>query len=222
MEAITNIPKGRTQLSQVLQVASDLIGVSDVSGTLGIAPRDATRLLVRWNSQGWIKRLRRGIYVPVPMASLGQNQVLDDPWLIVPTLFGPAYVGGWTAAQHWGLTEQIFRGVCVLTTRQTRGKQKTIQGVGFFLKQVSPRAMFGTKAIWRGKVKIDISSPAKTIIDMIDDPAIGGGMRHVSDCLDTYLKEPIGTAQELLGTAKQFGNGALSINCAGNRNTQIN
>ncbi len=203
------IPKGRSQLSQVLQSAGDLISVDGVTTALQIDRRQATKLLARWNAQGWVQRLRRGTYAPVPIASLGQNQVLDDPWVIVPALFGPAYIAGWTAAEHWGLTEQIFRGVCVLTTRPVRGRNKTIQGVDFFLKQVSPRAMFGMKVLWRGRVKVEISSPAKTIVDMLDDPAIGGGIRHVGDCLDKFLSDSKNSPNDLVNAAERLGNGAV-------------
>jgi predicted transcriptional regulator of viral defense system len=209
MDEFRPIPKGRSQLSQVLQSAGEIISVDDVTAALQIDRRQATKLLARWNMQGWIKRLRRGVYAPVPLASLGQDQVLDDPWLIVPTLFGPAYIGGWTAAEHWGLTEQIFRSVCVLTTRPVRGKEKTIQGVNFSLKQISPRAKFGTQPLWRGRVKVEISNPSKTIVDMLDDPAIGGGIRHVGDCLDKYLGENKGTPEELISAAARLGNGAV-------------
>ena len=203
------IPKGRNQLSQVLQGTGDLISVADVTGALHITPRDATRLLARWSKQGWIRRLQRGLYAPVPIASLGQSQVLDDPWLIVPAVFGPAYIGGWTAAEHWGLTEQLFRSICVLTTRPVRGKERTIQGVEFTLKQIPKRSLFATNAIWRGKVKIDVSNPAKTIIDMLDDPTIGGGIRHVGDCLNTFLAEGKGTVGDLLSIAERMHNGAI-------------
>jgi len=203
------IRKGRAQLSQVLQSAGELISVEDVTTALQIDRRQATKLLARWNTQGWISRLRRGIYAPVPLASIGQSQVLDDPWVIVPTLFGRGYIGGWTAAEHWGLTEQIFRSVCVLTSRPVRGKEQNIQGVDFFLKQIPPRAIFGTKPLWRGKIKVEISNPAKTIIDMLDDPAIGGGIRHVADCLDRYLGENKGTPEELISVAERLANGAV-------------
>src|ERR1019366_3732909 len=149
------IRKGRTQLSQVLKMAGELISVEDVTTALQIDRRRATKLLARWNAQGWINRLRRGTYAPVPLASIGQSQVLDDPWIIVPTLFGRGYIGGWTAAEHWGLTEQIFRSMCVLTTRSVRGKEQSIQGIDFFLKQIPPRALFGTKPLWRGKIKVE-------------------------------------------------------------------
>jgi predicted transcriptional regulator of viral defense system len=209
MDQAKPIPKGRAQLSRLLQSAGELISVDAVTGALEIDRRRATKLLARWETQGWVKRLRRGLYAPVSIASIGQEQVLDDPWMIVPSLFGPAYVGGWTAAEHWDLTEQIFRSVCVLTTRPVHGKEKTVQGVDFSVKQISQQAMFGMKPIWRGKVKVEISSPSKTIIDMLDDPAIGGGIRHVNDCLNQYLSKKNGAPGELIKTAEQLGNGAV-------------
>ena len=209
MDQFNPIPRGRAQLSQVLQSAGELISVDAVTSALQIDRRRATKLLARWGMQGWVKRLRRGLYAPVPVASLGQSQVLDDPWLIVPSVFGPAYIGGWTAAEHWSLTEQIFRSVCVLTTRPVRGKEKNIQGVDFSVKRISAKALFGTKTIWRGKIKVEVSNPSKTIVDMLDDPAIGGGIRHVSDCVEQYLSKKNGTPDELICAAERLRNGAV-------------
>ena len=206
---IPTITKGRAQLSQVLQQAGGLVSVGDVSKTLEVARTDAAKLLSRWQSQGWLRRLRRGVYAPVPFTALGQMQVLDDPWVIVPELFGPAYIGGWTAAEHWGFTEQLFRSVCVLTTRPIRSKEEIIQGIPFALKHVRPASMFSTKPIWRGQVKVELSDPAKTIIDMLDDPAIGGGIRHVDDCLGSFLKEGKTPPRELIETADKLCNGAV-------------
>jgi predicted transcriptional regulator of viral defense system len=207
--ASPSLPKGRIQLSQVLRQASEVVSVRDVSTILDIERVAASKLLARWNSQGWMKRLRRGYYTPVPLASLGQDQVLEDPWIIVPELFGPAYIGGWSAAEHWHLTEQLFRTTCVFTVRALRDKEQTVEGIPFVLKHVQPEMLFGMRAIWRGKVRIDVSGPAKTIIDMLDDPATGGGVRHVADCLATYFKRDDASAEELLATADRLGNRAV-------------
>jgi predicted transcriptional regulator of viral defense system len=208
-EPLPTITKGRAQLSHVLREAGDLVSVDDVSRTLRLQRSDAAKLLSRWQSQGWLRRLRRGIYAPVPLTALGQNQVLEDPWVVVPELFGPAYIGGWSAAEHWGLTEQLFRSVCVLTTKPIRSKQQSVQGTPFVLKHAREAAMFGTRPVWRGQAKIAVSSPAKTIIDMLEDPALGGGIRHVSECLDEFLKEGAAGVKELLAAADQLGNGAV-------------
>jgi len=203
------IPKGRARLSQVLRGAGEVVSVDDVSGILRIEREAAAKLLARWNGQGWMRRLRRGFYAPVPIAALGQEQVLEDPWVLVPELFGPACIGGWSAAEHWGLTEQMFRSTCVLTSRPIREKEQTIEGIPFVLKHVQPRTLFGMRPVWRGSVRIDVTSPAKTIIDMLDDPAIGGGIRHVAECLAAYVEREDASGDELLEIADQLGNRAV-------------
>jgi predicted transcriptional regulator of viral defense system len=210
MDTITpTIPKGRARLSQVLRGAGEVVSVDDVSGILRIEREAAAKLLARWNGQGWMRRLRRGFYAPVPIAALGQEQVLEDPWVIVPELFGPACIGGWSAAEHWGLTEQMFRSTCVLTSRPIREKEQTIEGIPFVLKHVQPQTLFGMRPVWRGSVRIDVTSPAKTIIDMLDDPAIGGGIRHVAECLAAYVGREDASGDELLTIADQLGNRAV-------------
>lgn len=205
----SDLPKGRVRLSEVLQRAGELISVADVSSTLNIDRLTAARLLSRWHAQGVLRRVRRGTYAAVPLTALGQDQVLEDPWVLVPELFGPAYVGGWSAAEHWGLTEQIFRDICVVTTRAVRRKRQLMQGIPFVLKHVRPKARFGTKAVWRGHVRVEVSTPAKTVIDMLDDPALGGGIRHVSECLAVLLETQPKEAATLIELGDQLGNGAV-------------
>lgn len=206
---LSEIPKGRVRLSEVLQRSGELISVDDVSAALHVGRLPAARLLARWHAQGWLRRVRRGTYAPVPLAALGQDQVLEDPWVVVPELFGPAYVGGWSAAEHWGLTEQIFRDVCVVTARPLRRKREVVQGVPFVLKHARSAAMFGTRPVWRGSVRVEVSSPAKTAVDMLDDPALGGGIRHAGECLATYLGTAAEAGAELIATADELGNGAV-------------
>jgi|SRR5262245_21103545 len=203
------VSKARSRLSLVLRKAGDLISIDDVSSALSMPRTAAAKLLSRWNAQGWVKRLHSGYYAPVPLASLGQQQVLQDPWVMVPQLFGPACIGGWSAAEHWGLTEQLFRSTCVLTVRKVRRKDLTIQGLPFSLKHVKETALFGTRPIWRGRVRVPVTSPAKTIIDMLDDPAIGGGIRHVADCLRAYLQQEDARTDELITIAEKLGNRAV-------------
>jgi predicted transcriptional regulator of viral defense system len=204
------IPKGRQQLSQVLRHAGDVVSVDDVSTSLQVDRPAANALLSRWSKQGWLRRLRRGFYAPVAMAAVGQQQrVVEDAWTVVPELFGPAYIGGWSAAEHWSLTEQLFRSVCVMTARPLRDKHQLVEDIPFVLKHVRPAMLFGTRPVWRGAVKIDVSSPAKTIIDMLDDPPVGGGIRHVADCLAVYLDREDASGAELLSVAEQLGNRAV-------------
>jgi predicted transcriptional regulator of viral defense system len=205
----SSISKARQRLASVLRRSGDVVSISDVSDILSLDRTDAAKLLARWNAQGWVRRLRAGFYAPVPITSSGQEQVLEDPWVVVPELFGPACIGGWSAAEHWDLTEQLFRSTCVLTARPVRRKEVTIQGLPFALKHVRKAALFGTRNVWRGKARVPVTAPAKTVVDMLDDPAIGGGIRHVSDCLRNYLANKEWPPEELIANAEKLGRGSV-------------
>lgn len=197
------------QLAQLLRRAPDLITVDDASEAFDIGRHEAAKLLARWNKQGVLRRIARGLYAPISPIALDREQVLDDPWILVPSLFDPGYIGGWSAAEHWSLTEQIFRSVCVITSNRVRHREQIIQGVKFSIKHLPASAIFGTKSVWRGHIRLQVSDPHKTILDMIVDPALGGGIQHVSDCLQEYVREYQGDMSNLLEYADKLGNGTV-------------
>jgi len=93
-----------------------LVSISDVAQALAVSRTDAAKRLARWREQGWISRVGAGAYVPASIDTLGSDRVLDDAWVLVPALFSPAYIAGRTAAEHWDLTEQIFKDTGSITT----------------------------------------------------------------------------------------------------------
>jgi predicted transcriptional regulator of viral defense system len=204
-----DLPRGRPRLAAVLQNAGNVIDATNVQNTLGVDRVQARKILARWAKQGWLKRIKAGLYAPIPLDVRATNQVLDDPWVLIPSLFGNAYVGGWSAAEYWSLTEQLFRSILVFTTRPARQRQQDIQGLPFVVRHISAERMFGLKPVWRGAVKVEVSSPARTIVDMLDDPSAGGGIRHVSECLSAYLKSEKARPKELIELGDRLGNRAL-------------
>jgi predicted transcriptional regulator of viral defense system len=187
----------------------EVVSVDLASKTLDIDRSRAAKLLSRWRSQGWLRRVGPGLYVPVPLDLAGSEQVIADPWVLVPTLFGQCYIGGWTAAHHWDLTEQLFNETLVFTTRRVGAKRLTAQGTVFVLHNIPPKRLFGLKTLWRGSAKVAISDPARTLIDMISAPETGGGIDHVAECLSAYLGTRSGERDPLIHYAEQFGNGAV-------------
>lgn len=201
--------QGRARLSAVLQTAMDLVTIEDAVKALGVNRPAATKLLARWKQQGWLKRVGPGIYAPIPLDASTTAQVLKDPWVLIPALFTPCYVGGWTAAEHWNLTEQLFRSIFVFTVRPLRKKEQTVQGVSFTLKRIPERALFGVKTLWRGQARVNISDKHRTIIDLLARPEIGGGIRHVEHCLRNYLRDEEANTEMLISYAEKLGNGAV-------------
>jgi len=196
----------REQLSRVLRQTKGTIAPDDAAHALHVDRAEAARLLARWSALGWLSRVRRGLYVPVPLESSTADIALEDAWAVADRLFAPCYIGGWSAAQHWGFTEQLFRTTLVVTTRRPRVRKVEARGSVFIVRTVEKDAMFGLKPIWRGRVKINISDPTRTIVDMLDTPALGGGIRSVFDMLKSYLGSQYRDPQLLVRYADQLGN----------------
>ena len=140
---------------------------------------------------------------------MASDRVLDDPWVLVPALFAPAYIGGRTAAEHWDLTEQIFKDIFVMTTQPVRQKRQERHGTPFSLKHIDEQNLFGTKIVWRHQTRVQVSDVHRTIIDLLDDPGIGGGIQHVADCLAVYLHRSDRDENKLIEYAVRLANGAV-------------
>lgn len=144
-------------------------------------------LLAYWASRGWLSRIRRGLYITVPLGARSPSGRREDPWIVAATLFEPGYVGGWTACEHWGLTEQIFSEIVVFTARRVRIRKQLIQDTKFVLKVILKERLFGTVNVWRQQIKVQVSDPSRTVVDILSDPKIGGGIRHVAQVVKEYF-----------------------------------
>lgn len=203
------LPKGRRKLVAVIRTAGDVINIDDAVDALAVTRSEASKLLSRWAKQGWLRRISAGVYVPVPLDSLESSHVLTDPWILVPALFDPAYIGGRTAAEYWDLTEQLFRDIVVFTTRSVRRSQIKKHGAQFTVHNIQKEKLFGLKTVWRDSSRISISDVHRTIIDMLNNPQTGGGIQHVSDCFSAYMKRSDRQDNLLIEYADKLGNGAV-------------
>jgi len=198
--------EGRERIAQLLRSSGPVFSVEHCASVLKMKRNAVARQLAEWTEQGWLKRIKRGFYVPIPMDTVSSEQVLEDVWVVVPTLFSPAYIGGWSAAEHWGFTEQIFSSICILTSKPIKNRSEVIQSQTFSLKKTKEENFFGLKVLWRGSVKINISDPHRTIADMLDNPNLGGGISHTEKCLLGYLESEHFNQELLLSYLKKLGN----------------
>ncbi len=210
----TNAKNGRSRtrerLGKLLREGGDVLTVENAARILGgISSEDAAKALARWSKQGWLSRIKRGVYVPVPVESISNNRALDDAWIIIPDLFGPAYVGGWSAAEHWDLTEQVFRDICVFTVRPVAKRHQLIHNIPFVVTHVAADNQFGTKIVWKKEKKLSVSDPSRTMVDMLSNPWAGGGIEHVIDCLKHYIKSSHFNGAQLVDYADRLGNAAV-------------
>ncbi len=201
------ISKQNRRLLEVLhQRTRGPFGAAEAAELLGLDRARASALLRYLARRGWLARVRRGLYVPVPLEAQRPGEWQGDPWVVADRIFAPCYVGGWSAAEHWGLTDQLFRELVVVSARRVRDRRVEIQGTPMRVKVVAASKLFGTTPVWRGQLRVAVSDPSRTIADMLDDPALGGGIRHIAEMLEEYFVGELRADEQLLAYADRLGN----------------
>jgi len=200
--------KSRAKLAKLLRDTKGTISVGQAAESLSLPPKNAAKTLAWWAMQGWLSRVRRGLYIPVSLEARTGDVALEDQLIVAERLFAPCYIGGWSAAEQWGLTEQIFRSILVMTTKKPRNRKSVIKGTTFVLRTILSESLFGTKPIWRGRVKVNVSDPSRTVLDLMDDPTLGGGLRPSVDVLQSYLGSEMKDLKLLVSYAERLGSGA--------------
>lgn len=192
-------------------VASELcvVRVEDVLLKWKTTRGRANTILSRLAKKGWLQRLRRGMYVVMPLGAGTDTPAIASPWPIAAELFAPCFISGWSAAEHWGLTDQIFSTVSLVTTSSQRKRNQSIGGIRFRTRTLPPNKVFGTETLWIGSKRVQIADPHRLLIDILDAPDFGGGGRHVMDIAHSYWSGPLSEPDKVLEYARRFGRGAV-------------
>jgi predicted transcriptional regulator of viral defense system len=210
MKPISGIGKeSRMRLSELMRRTSGTLSVGQASEILGLPADKAAKLLAWWADKGWLSRLQRGLYIFVPLEARSSDIALEDPWIVADRLFSPCYIGGWSAAEYWELTEQISRTILIFTKRYIPNRRPVIKGTNFRVRTISAKAFFGMQTVWRGQVKVNVSDPSRTVLDMFNDPSLGGGLRPSVDTLRQYMASKNKRLELLMNYAERLGNGAV-------------
>lgn len=221
---------GREELTAVTARGRRLVTVEDVAARLDLESEEAAKKLARWAEQGWFRRVRRGLYIPVPVDVEQPELWSEDPLVVADAVWSPCYFTGWTAANHWGLTEQVFRTIVVKTSKRVRTADQVLLDQDYLVGHVSEAVMeWGLRRVWRDERRVQLADEARTVIDVLDDPSIGGGIRHVAEILEAYITDfdwrPLIEYADLLGNRTvfkrlgylaellEFGDQELTVSC---------
>jgi predicted transcriptional regulator of viral defense system len=197
--------QSRADLARLTGHGRRFVTVTDASVELQLERGDAARRLARWAEQGWLRRVRRDLYIPVPVDATDPSSWGGDPLVLADAVWDPCYVTGWTAANHWGLTEQTFRTTVIKTTQRVRQSAQSLLDNEFLVGHSAPEHLeWGMRREWREERRIRIADPARAVVDMLDDPRLGAGIRTVAECLDAYLADE--DPATLVSHAERLGN----------------
>lgn len=170
-------------LEQVEERVGRTFALRDARAAAQMSSADVRRLV----RSGWLRRVGRGHYTIASRPVVAS----DDRLRLATALYGgePHYVSWWAALSHHGLTEQDPLRIAVAVTRRHRDRRvgplrvdPVVQGSGRFYGQEAWKNDQGGQ-LW-------IASPEKAIIDSLDRPDLGGGLREVVKALGSTGYDP--------------------------------
>lgn len=182
--------------------------IKEAADILGLPNDEVSKILSRYAKQGRLKRIKSGLYLPVNQRMLTPDETFSDPWVIIPYVFPNAYIGGWSATSHWGLTEQLFEDTCLLTPNVVHKSVEKLARFSYFIFKIPDSENFATNVIWRDQTKVSVSDVHKTVIDIIGNPKCGAGIQHTIDCFKVYCREFL-NEEQFYNYAQKINNGAF-------------
>ncbi|MCY3748895.1 MAG: hypothetical protein OXG64_06325 [Chloroflexi bacterium] len=135
----------------------------------------------------WIVSLRRGLHALSPTVP-GVTDAHE--FEIAMALVDPAAISHWSALHHHGLTDQVPRTVCVLTTtgtwipraKGTQGHASGSYAVGdttYRFVQIKPDRFFGDAKVWVGDARVSVTDLERTLLDGLSMPQHCGDFAEV-------------------------------------------
>jgi predicted transcriptional regulator of viral defense system len=199
----------RLLIDNMLGRGKEIINSDDVMIEMSFSKQRSNLILSKLSRKGWLQRLKAGIYRIVPMGSDAGKSVTENSWPVAMELFSPGYIGGWSAAEQLDLTEQIFNTTFVFTATTQRKINHIAAGVHFRTKHIDERNIFGTNKIWNNNKPVVISDIHRTLIDILDDPSVGGGGRAMIDIAKAYSKKKDAKLESLWSYSEKLNHGSV-------------
>ena len=82
-----------------------------------------------------------------------------------------------------------------------------LAGASYLVHHVgADRLKWGLVGEWRGDRKVNVSGRERTVADILSDPALGGGIRHTMEVLNTLLSDA--KLEDLVDALERLDNGA--------------
>ena len=145
----------RSDLARVLSSTRNFITPDDVVTALELDPDTAAKRLARWAKDGWLRRVRRGLYIAVPVGVTNPSSWTDDALVVANEVWPRCYFSGWTSANYWGLSEQVFRSTIVRTTARVRESPATLLDHDYLVSHVSEESLtWGLSTEWHGATRL--------------------------------------------------------------------
>ncbi|MBS2024516.1 MAG: hypothetical protein JST92_19115 [Deltaproteobacteria bacterium] len=195
-----------------------VLSLEDLSERVG--SRAAKHVASRLVRKKILERVGRGRYLIRPLRTHGRPSTPSAPAIAFALLqHEPFYLGGLWALSHHRLTSQQYASVLDVFVRTRRPSRKVANARLQFHRVPVARLAHGTIEADVEGVHVRVSTPERTLLDLLDLPSLAGGalaaIRHVESSLprvsvatlvnDAARGSQISTCQRLGVLLERFG-----------------
>lgn len=197
---------GSLILNGMGQLGKDVFSIEEAKKAINLDYNILKETLSILVKHEWLIRLERGLYLIVPFEAGQEGAWTSDPFILASKLISPYYISHWSAASHWGWTEQIPSTIFITSTSRKFSNEKTILNIVFRFIKINEDKFFGVTEEWISNKKIKFSDKEKTVVDILDKPDLCGGIKEVAKCIKNAVRENQINPQILTDYISKTGN----------------
>lgn len=181
-------PQALELVSRLAQTGMHVVSIDDAAAFTKNRQL-ARHLLSMASRKGLLKRLKRGVYLIVPLEAGPERQWSETSFVIADALANPAVIAYLSAIRHWNWTEQLPGTVYVQTTQRMSKPQRKIIGVNYRFVRVASAKLFGLKEQRIDSQSFMVTDREKTLVDCADRPDLAGGIVTIVQAIDEAARE---------------------------------
>lgn len=177
--------------SQLLTEAAgedvEILSIERIQDLLGCSAAAARARASRLATDGWLTKLRPGVYLIVPLAAGPASMYTTHEYEIATHIADPMYIGYGSALAYHGLTSVLPHAVTVVTPKRVTDRE--IHGVTYLVRILTESKFFGADYYPIENNQIPISTVEKTLVDCADHPEFCGGLSVVAEAVRTAARQ---------------------------------
>lgn len=157
--------------------------LEDAEALLGRSSQVTSNLLSRLLKQGWIGRVRRGVYEVAPLWAEGGTYAGDRFSTLGHSLVPPYYIGYRSALELYGWIQHPVIGRLWVAVPSKRRTLRTPRDEIVWVVTTPDRFAWGVRDHWIGPSHVIVSDQERTILDCLHLPRHAGGITEVAGSL---------------------------------------
>ncbi len=176
-------PTGSRLIASMSQREPPVFTLAEARTLLGSSSQVTSNLLTRLVRQGWIVRIRTGVYEVAPIWASPGSYVADRFSRLAHSLASPYYVGYRSALEIYGWLQHPVVGHLWVAVPAKRRKLRSPRDQVVWVVTKAGRFEWGTQAYWVDSARIIVSDPERTFVDCLHLSRHAGGITEITGSL---------------------------------------